>query len=288
MSEITPATLEQAFRTACLSELEALKPGNVHIFADGHGMVVQDFVRSAEAASTVIVGRDLSVGQRIMAAVNSTWDAVGCNTNLGIILLSAPLLHAALNGRQIDLRARLVETLHGLTIEDARQAYQAIVRASPAGLGKSEHHDVHAAPDVTLLEAMAEAQHRDRIAWQYAHDFNDIFAFGVQRYRETLSRWQWSAWATTSVYLGFLARFPDTHIARKFGSDMALQVQQQAQIHDDALLAMENPKLYQRTLLDFDNELKFRGINPGTSADLTVATLLAVTLENMVTGRALS
>ena len=288
MSEITPATLEQAFRTACLSELEALKPGNVHIFADGHGMVVQDFVRSAEAASTVIVGRDLSVGQRIMAAVNSTWDAVGCNTNLGIILLSAPLLHAALNGRQIDLRARLVETLHGLTVEDARQAYQAIVRASPAGLGESEHHDVHAAPDVTLLEAMAEAQHRDRIAWQYAHDFNDIFAFGVQRYREMLSRWQWSAWATTSVYLGFLARFPDTHIARKFGSDMALQVQQQAQIHDDALLAMENPKLYQRTLLDFDNELKFRGINPGTSADLTVATLLAVTLENMVTGRALS
>jgi triphosphoribosyl-dephospho-CoA synthase len=141
---------------------------------------------------------------------------------------------------------------------------------------------------VTLFAAMVEAQSRDRIAWQYAHDYNDIFEFGLQRYRETATRWQWTAWATTSVYLGFLARFPDTHIARKYGDAMALEIQREARVHDDALLAQDNPKLVQRTLLDFDRELKARGINPGTSADLTVATLLAAKLEKMVTGRALS
>jgi triphosphoribosyl-dephospho-CoA synthase len=35
-----------------------------------------------------------------------------------------------------------------------------------------------------------------------------------------------------------------------------------------------NPKLVQKQLLDWDASLKARSINPGTSADLTVATLL--------------
>ena len=39
--------LADAFKAACMAELEALKPGNVHIFADGHGMTVQDFMASA-------------------------------------------------------------------------------------------------------------------------------------------------------------------------------------------------------------------------------------------------
>jgi triphosphoribosyl-dephospho-CoA synthase len=34
-------------------------------------------------------------------------------------------------------------------------------------------------------------------------------------------------------------------------------------------------------LLAFDRALKERGINPGTSADLTVATLFAATLEDL-------
>lgn len=288
MSAVTASSLAAVFRSACLSEIEALKPGNVHIFSDGHGMVVQDFVRSAEAASAVIAQPDLTVGQRIFSAVDATWDAVGCNTNLGIILLCAPLLHAAQHGGKPTLRACLQETLRALTVSDAADAYRAIVKASPAGLGESAHHDVRESPDVTLLEAMREAQHKDRIAWQYANDFADVFDFGARRYRETMQRWERPAWATASVYLGFLARFPDTHVARKYGDDVARQLQEEAQDHDRELLARDNPKLYQRTLLDFDAELKARSINPGTSADLTVATLLAVTLENMMTGLALS
>ena len=288
MMRLDSAALAAAFQSACLSELEALKPGNVHIFADGHGMVVQDFVRSAEAAAAEIARPDLDVGQRILAAVNATWDAVGCNTNLGIALLAAPLIHAGLHGGKSTLRDNLQQVLQALRVADAEGAFRAIVRAAPAGLGARAQHDVHQAPQVTLLEAMREAELTDRIAWQYTHAYADIFDFGVCRYREALQRWKWSAWATTSVYLGLLARFPDTHIARKFGDAAAEQVRAQAAEHERALLALENPKNYQRALLDFDADLKRRNINPGTSADLTVATLLTVALENMVTGRALS
>ncbi|MGZ8262370.1 MAG: triphosphoribosyl-dephospho-CoA synthase, partial [Methylotenera sp.] len=42
--------------------------------------------------------------------------------------------------------------------------------------------------------------------------------------------------------------------------------------------ATDNPKLVQQKLLDWDKSLKIRNINPGTSADLTVACLLATFL----------
>jgi triphosphoribosyl-dephospho-CoA synthase len=281
-AEAISRTLAVAFKSACLAELETLKPGNVHIFADGHGMTLQDFVRSAEAAAEVIVEPGLSVGQRILTAVEATWTKVGCNTNLGIILLCAPMLHAALHGQGATLREQLQGVLRNLSLDDAALVFQAIVRASPAGLGASAQHDVHAAPAVNLLEAMREAEQRDRIAWQYVHDFADVFTIGVTCYRATLARWERPAWAATAVYLSFLAAFPDTHITRKHGMEVALSVQQEGLVHVHNLLALDNPKLYQRALLDYDAELKARGINPGTSADLTVASLLAIALDDQM------
>ena len=88
--------LAKAFKAACMAELEALKPGNVHIFADGHGMTVHDFIASAEAVSAVIAQPDLSLGERIFLSVQATQKAVNMNTNLGTILLCAPMIHAAL------------------------------------------------------------------------------------------------------------------------------------------------------------------------------------------------
>jgi triphosphoribosyl-dephospho-CoA synthase len=43
----------------------------------------------------------------------------------------------------------------------------------------------------------------------------------------------------------------------------------------------DNPKLMQAPLLEWDASLKRRDINPGTSADLTVATLLAYQLQQV-------
>jgi triphosphoribosyl-dephospho-CoA synthase len=279
--------LAAAFKTACLAELEALKPGNVHIFADGHGMTVQDFLRSAEAAAQEIARDELSVGQRIFAATDATWRAVGCNTNLGIVLLAAPLMHAALHGTKQSLRARLDEILSALTVEDAAWAYRAILQASPGGLGGSARYDVRDAPQVSLLEAMREAASRDRIALQYVTGFQDVFR-GAQTYRSMLNRWGSTAWAATAIYLDILADNMDTHLFRKYGEEIAQQVRIEAAHHRELLLSQENPKKYQRALLEFDRSLKGRGLNPGTSADLTVASLLVVELENMVTDFACS
>ena len=80
-----PDLIAEAFRWACLAELDAPKPGNVHIFADGHRMTAAEFVASADAAAPHLSASGARVGARILGAVEATFEAVGANTNLGII-----------------------------------------------------------------------------------------------------------------------------------------------------------------------------------------------------------
>ncbi|HSH55163.1 MAG TPA: triphosphoribosyl-dephospho-CoA synthase [Methylotenera sp.] len=276
MRHLTSEQLAQAYKNACIAELQALKPGNVHVFADGHGMTIHDFIKSADASAAVIAQPDVSVGERIYAAIEATQKAVGLNTNLGLVLLCAPLIQAVLTGdREQSLEKNLSVVLSNMTIDDAVLTAQAIVLANPAGLGSVSAHDVHQQPTVTLLEMMRSAQYQDFIALQYANNFSDILGFGLQRYDEAMAKWQNQAWATTAVYLGFVSRQLDTHIVRKYGKVFSEAVMIEAKAIEATHWAAENPKLIQKKLLEWDASLKERNINPGTSADLTVATLLA-------------
>ena len=285
---LTSAKLAHAYRSACMAELEALKPGNVHVFADGHGMTIHDFIKSADASAPVIAQANLSVGERIFQSVKATQMAVGMNTNLGIILLCAPLIHAALHANQIQdgqsqsLKERLDSTLNQLSVEDATLAGQAIVLANPAGLGKSGVNDVHETSSVSLLEMMASAQYKDRIAWQYANAFADVFEFGLPHYNKAMQKWNNQAWATTALYLGFLSKQLDSHVIRKYGEALANEVMQEAIGLQHLYWATENPKLVQKNLLAWDASLKARNINPGTTADLTVTCLMVSNFEEFV------
>jgi triphosphoribosyl-dephospho-CoA synthase len=283
-----PLTAEQvarAFHDACLAELDALKPGNVHRFGvDDVGMSVADFETSARVAAPALSASGLSVGARIRRSVAATINAVGHNTNLGIVLLSAPLASAALESTSGDLRERLAKVLAGLSVADARETYAAIRYAKPGGLGEARAHDVGGEPDVTLLEAMEAAEGRDRIAWNYTHDFADIFDLGLKRFKQAMAESDSLPPAATSAYLGFLASIPDTLIARKFGMAQALEVQQEAKVLVARLGNLADGQARERNLMSFDRSLKARGLNPGTSADLTVATLFAASLQALEIG----
>jgi len=167
-----------AYIEACLAELDAPKPGNVHRFAPGHGMEVEDFIRSAEASAAPIAARGVRVGIRVRAAVDATFSAVGQNTNLGIILLCAPLAAAA-EAEDAPLRPALARVLDRLDLSDAADVFSAIAAANPGGLGRAPRHDVNAPVVATLREAMAEAAERDRIARQYVTTYDDVFSLGL-------------------------------------------------------------------------------------------------------------
>jgi len=275
------ATVAAAIRDACLIDIRAFKPGNVSTLSPGHGMNADDFIASADAMAGAIAASIVDVGERILRAIEATRAVVSVNTNLGIVLLCAPLAHAATASvDEPDLRTRLQAVLGGLDVYDAELTYRAIRMAEPGGLGRADRHDVAQPPGVTLREAMNEARERDRIAYQYVTDYMDVFETGLPALHEGLARWHSREWAAVHAYLIFLARFVDSHVARKHGREVAAWVSLQARDLSQAFgragdLTQEMPALEA-----FDRQLKARSINPGTTADLTVAALVAMDLED--------
>ena len=274
------AGIAAAFTAACRDEVNALKPGNVHVFADGHRMQAAQFLSSAEVAAEPITAPGARIGLRILRAVEATSAAVGTNTNLGIVLLCAPLAAAA-EQHTSDLQAALSRLLRATDVEDARLAFRAITLAAPGGLGHAERHDVRAPAAVPLAEAMAVAAHRDRIARQYVSAFEDVFVTGLDAFAGARRRGLDAEWTTSVVFLAFLAAFPDSHVVRKHGLAVAEDVRRLASTFDQRS-KNEDPAHLMPELLAWDAALKDRNINPGTSADLTVATLFVARLRNIL------
>jgi triphosphoribosyl-dephospho-CoA synthase len=280
---ISPQLLSKLYQQACEVELQAFKPGNVSVYADGHDMTVADFRISAEVSAPPLCNPDYSLGEKIFYAVKATREAVACNTNLGIILLCAPLIQGISNMHSgLTLRQALSHVLTTTTLEDAEWVFKAIMLASPGGLGRSDEQDVSEKPSVNLTEAMRLSSAKDRIALQYVTDYQDIFDFGVLIHYNALRKWGNQGWAAVSVYAGLLCQFPDSHIERKYGDQYSEMLASKMSHLSNELSKAESPEHMLPLLYSLDQELKARGVNPGTMADMTVATVLTVFLEDVI------
>jgi triphosphoribosyl-dephospho-CoA synthase len=260
---------------ACLLEASAAKPGNVspgRPFAD---MRFQDFIVSAVAIGPAMRAAGArSLGQTILRAVEDTRQVTAANTNLGIVLLLAPLARAAMvSTRADDLRAAVERTLAETTVDDARLVYEAIRLAAPGGLGMAPDQDVASPPTGSLLEVMHLAADRDDVAREYATAFEITFDIGVP----TLARLEEGGLrgdrATVELFLTLLSRRPDTLIVRKAGREAAESVSNRARTVLDrgGVHTAEG----RAALAMFDEELRdpANRFNPGTTADLSAAAL---------------
>lgn len=277
---IQQAQLIAAYKQACAIDVEAFKPGNVSVYNDGHNMRVADFILSAQASAGPITNPHFSLGQKIYYAVKSTQAAVGCNTNLGILLLCAPVCQAVYQQKcGQNLHTALVQVLSDTTQNDAQWVFKAITLAAPAGLGQSSTQDVSKTPTVTLTEAMQLAHKKDRIARQYMTGYKDIFDFAVLRYNNYYARHGDFIWSVVSVYTGLLSKFPDSHIERKYGNKYSKWVLEKMMVVDNALMNTHQPEQLIPMLHEVDRQFKAKRINPGTTADLTVATVLIILMD---------
>ncbi len=273
--------MDEAIRCACRFDVLAMKPGNVSIDSPGHGMTARDFLLSAAAAAPMLVQAGKSVGACVLDATRVSVATANCNTNLGITLLAGPLAAAAiLPTSDGDLRRRLALVLDQLSINDSIQVFAAIRHAAPAGLSRVSEQDVAQEPTMALKDVMRLAARKDRIAYQYVSDYEDVFGVGLPLLREYRERWHSIIWASVGVYLAMLSRHLDSHVVRKHGEGQAREVQIAARALESDFKACENPATIADELTRFDRELKQRGMNPGTSADLTVATILALLLQH--------
>ena len=289
MSMLSSNTIESCIIWACENEVAAPKPGNVNCFSDGHRMEVQDFIKSAHAIAPIMSQKTLSVGDLILQGIQATRTVVNCNTNLGIVLLFAPLcraIHQCSHFQQLP--DELEKVLLSLTIDDAKACYEAIRLADAGGLGSSEQQDLDAIPTVTLLQAMKIAEERDAIAKQYVTNYKDILNFGLPILTSSIKSGESVEWATAFAYLKFLASVPDTLIRRKQSWEHALEITEAAikiltKVNENNMLSS-----FEAEIITWDNELKKKAINPGTTADLTAATLLAYAFQQALSSNSIS
>jgi len=279
-----------AAQLAASLEVMADKPGNVSWGRDFGDVRFVDFAASAIAIGPAMqAAPHVPVGVTIWRAVNDTRRFVSTNTNLGVILLLAPLAKAAGHAPFERLQDAVHDVLQSLSVEDARRTYAAIRRSAPGGLGKADRYDVRQGdPGVTLLEAMRVAQHRDVIAREYVTDFALTFETGYP----ALTRF-WAAGyrlrdAVIQTALTLLAQEPDTLIARKEGWQTAEAVSRQAQRVLQAGGAFSDAG--RRALRDFDASLRGdrHRLNPGATADLVTASLFLLILREMEDDASLS
>ncbi len=274
-----PDRIARLFHAACLAELEALKPGNVHRHGGSprHGLTVEDFAASAAAAAPALARPAPGLGARILAAVRATRAVVATNTNLGIVLLCAPLVEAALGRRPGEpLREAVVRVLDAATPADTAHVYSAIRLAAPGGLGRRPRFDVAETPPVPPRTVMAEAEAFDRIARNWTRGLGDVFDLGLPTLRRLARRGLTGDLRLTGLHLALLARIPDTLIRRRHGPRAAAVVRRCAARLWPRFL--RDPADTRPALTGFDRALARRGWNPGTTADLVVATHFAAAL----------
>jgi triphosphoribosyl-dephospho-CoA synthase len=278
---LQPGEIASLAQAACLVEVHARKPGNVSPERDFDDTTLEDFLLSAAAIGPAF-GRahEAGVGATVLAAIRDTRRLVRGNTNLGIVLLLAPLACAAARVGG-PLREQLSRVLAGLDVADARAAYAAIRLAQPGGLGRVDAEGVHDEPTLDLRAAMALAAERDTIAREYVTDYDVTFRLAVPAIREARASGCGRTQAAAAAYLRVLSEVPDTLIARKEGSAAARAVSARARevLGAGALGSAERVRAEQA----FGVELCERGnrLNPGTTADLVAAASFVSLIEEL-------
>ena len=273
-------TIGQCASLASIIEVTAPKPGNVHRGADFDDASYPDFVVAATVIGTICdSAAERPLGETILAAVQATMRAVHTNTNLGTILLLAPLAKVP---RSVPLAIGVGDVLQHTTVEDTRNVYLAIRAANPGGLGRVDRADVGDDPQLNLIDSMTLAAERDMVARQYAENFKQVFEFVVPELTAALTAGLSLSAAVVHVHLKTMLAFPDSLIARRRGLPVAQQAAALAGRVLDAGPCESEAYFDELANLDFWLRTDGHARNPGTTADLLAAGLFAALRDGII------
>jgi triphosphoribosyl-dephospho-CoA synthase len=302
--------ISKCLETAILFEVSSNKPGNVNLVVGFEGTRVEHFLASAVAAApsfeaaarrgiAVLDGKlnvsEVGVGQLMKTCVADidAWQRGG-NTLLGTVMLFIPLAAAAGMTPQNEkgdfdlpkLRENLKTVVEATTPQDAVYLYEAIAIAKPSGLNDAPDLSVTDADskarlikeNVSLFKVFQIAAGYDDICYEWVNNFPITFDTAYPYMKEKLKTKCLNT-AIIHTFLKVLAERPDTFISRKVGLEKTLEVSKEAAKVLE-LGGVNTPQGKEGILL-FDKHLREWGnsYNPGTTADITAATLALCTLS---------
>jgi len=293
-------SIQQCATTACLLDVTIPKPGNVHRGADFEDATFLDFALSAVAIGPAMErARSQTppiIGQTVFDAISATREVTDTNTNLGIVLLLAPIATVANTIRkQVGQTSAepdpvsqiLAPVLASMTPDDSRLTYEAIGLAQPGGIEPVKEMDVRDRPPESLIEAMSLAADRDLVARQFVTEFAEVCQVRQELLERiaalrkgTASREESLRDAVILTFVNLMHRHPDSLIARKCGREVADESSNRAAAVLQA--ADQGAEVFERALSDLDFWLRSDGNqrNPGTTADLVTAAMFLALVEN--------
>ena len=270
----TLTKLKEAYLYACKKDVELIKPGNVSINSPHLDTNAQDYLDSSILSAKELFQDKYGLGERILQSVKITRSKINVNTNLGIVLLCAPIIQACVNYNSFGLREGIKQTLLSATYQDTHDLCMAISLSSPGGLGRSDMYDVSTNPSISIKQMMDYSAKYDRISYQFSHNYSDILDFIIPRLIILNEKHNSLDVSLSILFIEILAKIPDSHISRKYGDKIAKKTSNNASDLLKILDRENSPDYIANELNNLDYEYKKKGINPGTTADLLVASLM--------------
>jgi triphosphoribosyl-dephospho-CoA synthase len=237
------------------------KPGNVdrcHDYSETrleHFLASVIFARPSLEEAETGVGR---IGEIIKHAVRDTNCHEGGNTHFGAFILLIPLLY----GKGIPGALSAIEKTD---VSDAVAFYKAFAMTSVKmkATDDLDVNDPHTLTiirdrDITLLEIMRHSAKNDMVAREWVTGFPL-----TRRGADLLKRSGPGREAIVNTFLTLLASEIDTFIVKKHGMAVAREVMLTAREVLDG----------KRSLEEFDEDCIARDINPGSIADILIASL---------------
>ena len=293
---MNPKKISEIAQIASVLEVSGYpKPGNVHRTRDFEDMVFEDFLISGIAIgdsvkSICILSKEkkndlskLNLGFHILEGVKNTFNWVENNTNLGIIMLLMPISAAAsISSYFNEIQGNVGKILKQTTVNDAINLYEAINLADAGGMGEQSEFDLKSSDAVnelieknqTMFDVLKISSSWDKLGYELTHEMEFIFKTGYPTYHK-LKKEHSLNYANIITFLTILSEIPDTLISRKYGSGVAEEVSKNAKN------VLDSPKdELLDNIKDFDDFLFENKLNPGTTADLTAASIMLSFLKD--------
>ncbi|MGD6808122.1 MAG: triphosphoribosyl-dephospho-CoA synthase [Candidatus Bathyarchaeia archaeon] len=302
--------ISRCLQLAIILEVSANKPGNVNFNASFEGTRIEHFLASAIAAGPsfqeaaergIQIAKNkrpiskAGLGELIKSNVKDVmaWQHGG-NTILGTVMLFTPIAVAAGmtptgENFRMDfsfLRKNIDAVIKASTATDSVHLYEAIDLAMPSGLNQAPDLSVSdptskerlIKENITLYQVFEIAKDYDDICSEWIRNYPITFRLAYPYLTEQLKNVDEST-AIINTFLKILSEHPDTFISRKAGIEKAKEISTQAKqvlelggaVTPDGMVAVAK----------FDRSLREAGnrCNPGTTADITAATLALCTLS---------
>jgi len=258
-------SLAETAQLAMLLEISVnTKPGNIDRFHDYEDTRFQHFLASAVLAREVFEKvPELTIGEAMFEAVRKTNGYSGGNTHFGAFILLLPLI----KGHGITGACDVVKQT---TVEDAVLFYKAFGETR-VRVNKGDGMDVNDPASIemlrekhmTMLDVMAYSSGHDMVAAEWMNGFS------LTRKAADLLKQKDGVDNIQQMFLTLMTEYPDTFIAKKFGTSTSYSVMKRAQQVLSGEVSIEK----------FDEECIHGGINPGSLADICIAGIFTALLE---------